>query len=262
MAFSGEHMIVKKEGAIGWLIFNNPEKRNSFTEDMWNDMAEALDDFQADPAIRVVIYRGAGGKAFCAGADLKSQARRLEGPEAIRSFADSGARARDAQDRFRKPVISMIEGYCIGGGLAIAMRSDIRIGNQTSRYGIPAAKLSFAYPLESIEALTHLVGPGHAKAILFGARQMDAAEAFRIGLIDYLVPDAELETYVRSFAGEVAQNAPLSIAHSKLVIDMVTHGRVDAEKIRASGAHCQNSADCVEGITANKEKRKPVFTGK
>jgi enoyl-CoA hydratase/carnithine racemase len=262
MAFVGDKIIMKKEGGIAWLIFNNPEKHNSFTEDMALDVAEALDDFQADPAIRVVIMRGAGGKAFCAGADLRSQARRLDGADKVRSFVDAGTRQRDALANFKKPIVAMIEGYCIGGGLMIAMRADIRIANKSSSYSIPAAKLSFAYPLEAIQALTHLVGPGHAKAILFAARRFSAEEARDIGLIEYMLPDAELEDFVRKFAGEIAENAPLSIAHSKMIVNMVTDGTMDDEKIRTSGAACMASADTREGIIANKEKRKPAFTGK
>lgn len=262
MAFSGERMIMRKDGAIGWMTLNNPEKRNSFTEDMLLDMAHILEDFEADPAIRCVVMRGAGGKAFCAGADLKSQARHLDGPEAVRSYADAGQKATAAQANFKKPLIAMIEGFCIGGGLAFAMRADIRIANDVSRFGIPAAKLSFAYPFEAIQNLTQLVGSGHAKAILFGGRQMDSAEALRIGLVDFVVPAAELEDYVREFTSEIAANAPLSIAYSKMCVDMVTQNKVDIAKLREVAAATQGSADCAEGIRANREKRTPAFIGR
>jgi enoyl-CoA hydratase len=179
-----EKLIGRKEGAIGWMIFNNPERRNAVSLDMWRAIPDVIAAFETDPEVRVVVFTGAGDKAFVSGADISQfEAERTDATAEARYSGASGA-ANAAMAGLSKPSIAMIRGYCIGGGLAVALQTDIRICETGSRFAIPAARLGLGYGFGGVKALIDIVGPAIAKEILFTARQFDAQEALRVGLVN------------------------------------------------------------------------------
>lgn len=262
MKLDTDKMIAEKDGGIGWLIFNNPERRNAMSLEMWQATATILDDYARDPAIRVVVMRGSGDKAFVSGADISQFESRRANAEAAAQYASISKAGAKAMETLEKPLIAMIRGFCIGGGLAIAMRADIRIASEDSQFGIPAAKLGIAYAADSVRALVSLVGPAQAKTILFTGRFIDAPKALNLGLINEMVAVDALEATVRDLAATISVNAPLSIKASKQTIDGLVSGTLDAALSARLTDECFNSADYAEGRRAFMEKRKPVFAGR
>jgi enoyl-CoA hydratase/carnithine racemase len=257
-------MLAAKDDGIGFITFNQPDKRNAMSIEMWQGLAEILDDFAADDGVRVAIMSGAGDKAFVSGADISQfEKRRADADgEAAYAAATGGGRARLAA--FPKPLIASIRGYCLGGGLAIAMQADLRVAARTAEFGVPAARLGIAYAFEGLRTLVQLVGPAHARMLLYTGRRIPADEAARIGLINQVVEDDALAATVTELARTIAGNAPLSIAASKLCINSVLQDPADRdfEAIARAGRACLDSADYREGRTAFMEKRKPRFTGR
>jgi enoyl-CoA hydratase/carnithine racemase len=254
----------EKTGAVGWLTFDNPAKRNAMSLEMWEQLAAILQDFQADAAIRVVVLRGAGERAFVSGADISQFGAARADAEAAARYDAAAGRSRQWLARLDRPLIAMIRGYCLGGGLGIAMQADLRFAAEDARFGIPAADLGVAYSTDSLRRLVGLVGPAAAKDILFSARQLDAAEALRLGLVSRVVPAEALEETVRGYATLVATKAPLTLRASKLMIDelLKPESAQDAEAMRRLVAACFDSADYAEGRRAFLEKRRPVFQGR
>jgi len=256
-------LLGRRDGQIGWMTFNNPERRNAISLDMWAGIPRVIEAFEADPEIRVIVLAGAGEKAFVAGADI-SQFETSRGDAASDSvYTGDANRASAALVHTPKPTIAMIRGYCIGGGLGVALTCDLRICADDARFAIPAAKLGLGYRLDAVRELVDVVGPSYAKEILFTGRQFDAQEALAMGLVNKVVPVAELETTVRSYAGMMGQNAPLTIKASKMAVREVLR---DAERRRtaevdAAVKACFDSADFREGRRAFMEKRPPVFRG-
>src|SRR5690348_5456682 len=214
-------IIARCEGGVGTVIFNNPEKRNALSIEMWGGMGTALERFDADPDVRAVVLRGAGGKAFISGADISQFEERRSTEAKAAEYSGITDRAWAALAGTRKPVIAAIEGYCIGGGLAVAMKADIRIATRDSVFGVPAARLGIAYPIESIRDLINLVGPSEAKWILFTGRQLDAPEALRIGLISRVVERGALDAAISELTNTLAENAPLSMQAAKATVDQI-----------------------------------------
>ena len=186
-------MLSRKEGGVGYLIFNNPERHNAVSLDMWEAAAGILADFAADKAIRVVVLTGAGGKAFVSGADISKFESERSSKEAIDRYNVAVDKANTAVYEFPKPTIAMIRGYCIGGGVGLALCCDLRICSDNSKFGVPAAKLGLGYGYNGIKKLVDVVGPSFAKEIFFTARQFTAAEALAMGLVNRVLPEAELE---------------------------------------------------------------------
>ena len=263
-AFAGGKMLAATEDGIGLITFNQPEKRNAMSIEMWEGLGTILDDFQQDPSVRVVILTGAGPKAFVSGADISQFEKNRSNADAQKEYdrLTSGGRAKLAA--FAKPTIARIRGFCLGGGLAIAMQTDLRIAAEDSQFGIPAARLGIAYGFDGLRKLVHLVGPAHARMILYTADRIDAHEAERIGLVNRVVPDEDLNDAVLDLARRIADAAPLSVAASKLTINEVLKDPADRdmEAIRRATATCFDSADYVEGRTAFLEKRRPRFQGR
>ena len=250
---------------IAWLVFNNPERRNAVSHQMWKTLPTLIDGLARDPRVRVIVLVGAGDKAFASGADISEFEGRFqlanEGAESARpdAFFAAGASIRSCA----KPTIAMIRGACVGGGLATALECDLRIADETARFAIPAAKLGIGYPFRAIQPLVALVGPAQAKAILFTGSQCGAEEALRTGLINEMVTCTKLLDRVREIAMTIARNAPLSIAASKLAIDNAVRDPVlrDMESVEAAVAAASASEDLKEGWRAFLEKRAPLFTG-
>jgi len=259
-----ERIIAEIDGPIGWLVFNNPARRNAVSLDMWQAIPEILGAYESDPAVRVIVLRGAGDKAFVSGADISEFEQNRSSPEAIARYEEIGTKAQAAIEQARKPTIAMIHGFCMGGGVGVALACDLRIASESARFGIPAARLGISYRLHGILRLIELVGPSFAKEIFYTARRFTAAEAHGMGLVNRVLPDGGLEEFVRSYAAMIGENAPLSLAAAKGIIAEATKpsDAIDRARCEALVRGCFNSEDYVEGRRAFMEKRKPVFRGR
>jgi enoyl-CoA hydratase len=263
-AHASGKMLGGKIDGVGLLVFNQPEKRNAMSVEMWDGMVEILEDFVADDSVRCVVLSGAGDKAFVSGADISQFDKQRSNSDAQQEYNRLTTAGREKLASFPKPVIGRIRGFCMGGGLGIAMQADIRISADDGQFGIPAAKLSIAYGFDMIRKLTDLVGPAHARMILYTGQRFDAKEAERMGLVNRVVPVAELDETVLKLASTIAINAPLSIRSSKLGVAaaMQDEGDRDMEGLAAISAQCFDSEDYREGRKAFMEKRAPVFKGR
>ncbi len=263
-AFANGKMLAARDGGIGLVTFNQPEKRNAMSMEMWSGLGDILEQFEADDSISVVVLSGAGDKAFVSGADISQFARNRNSADTHKEYDRITGIGREKFHNFSKPVIAKIHGFCMGGGLAIAMATDLRIGTPDSQFGIPAARLSVAYAPDSVKRLIDLVGPAHARMILYTARRIDGKEAERIGLINQCVEVEDLDSTVMGIARDITENAPLSVRASKLTITemLKDESQRDMVAIKAIGETCSNSADFKEGRTAFMEKRRPVFVGR
>jgi enoyl-CoA hydratase/carnithine racemase len=257
-------MLADKMDGVGVVTFNQPEKHNAISVEMWLGLAEILEDFEQDPSIRIVILTGAGTRAFVSGADISQFEQVRASANAQTAYDQHTAAGRQKLNTFSKPTIAQIRGYCLGGGLAIAMQTDLRIASPDSQFGIPAAKLGIAYGFDGLRQLVSLVGPAHARMILYTGARISAEEALRIGLINRIVPAEGLEAAVFELAHQIAANAPLSVAASKLSIDQVLldPDQRDLEQLQRAAAACFDSEDYREGRAAFLEKRPPVFKGR
>jgi enoyl-CoA hydratase/carnithine racemase len=258
-----DKMLSRKEGHVGFVTFNNPVRHNAVSLDMWETTAHILDDFARDPNIRAVVLHGAGGKAFVSGADISKFESERGTSEAIAKYGVAVERAHASIYEFPKPTIAMIQGYCMGGGLGLAICCDIRIADEHSRFAVPAAKLGLGYEYPGLKRLADVVGISFAKEIFFTARQFDVEEARLMGLVNRVVPAAEIEFYVKSYADTIANNAPLTIQGVKFTL-----GEVVKDESKRNLGHsyelvrqCFASNDYHEGRKAFMEKRKPFFTG-
>lgn len=263
MKLSTEKMLAEKDGAIGWMTFNNPARHNALSLDMWAAIPEILDEFEADDDIRVILLKGAGEKAFISGADISEFEKSRASEDAIAHYDEVAEGATRRLKNAAKPTIAMIRGYCIGGGLAVAISCDLRIAAEDSRFAVPAAKLGVAYRVGSLQSLMELVGPAFTKEIVLTARQFDAAEAHQMGLINRILPVAELEPGVRDLSDRIAGNAPLTLRNSKrMVAELLTPGGPDQARCDELVKECFASADYIEGRRAFMEKRKARFEGR
>ena len=258
-----DKMLSRKDGHVGWVIFNNPERRNAVSLEMWEATARILEDFGNDQDVRVVVLTGAGDKAFVSGADISRFENERANEEAVARYNQTVERANTAIYEYAKPTIAMIRGFCIGGGVGLALSCDLRICSDDSRFAVPAAKLGLGYPFHGLKKLVDVVGIAFAKEIFYTARQFDAEEARVMGLVNRVVPAAELEAYVAKTARTIAENAPLTIAATKFTIGEVVKDEAKRDLARADTMvkQCFKSSDYTEGRRAFMEKRPPVFTG-
>jgi enoyl-CoA hydratase/carnithine racemase len=258
-----DKMLSRKEGGVGIVTFNNPERHNAVSLDMWEATTEILNGFAADNDVRVVVLTGAGGKAFVSGADISKFGSERSTIEAVRAYNSKTDATYASIADFPKPTIAMIRGYCIGGGLGLATCCDLRIASDNSRFAVPAAKLGLGYGYTGLKRLVDIVGPSFAKEIFYTARQFDAEDARVMGLVNRVVPAAELETYVKSITDMISANAPLTIKAVKYTVGEIM--KDESKKNLARSAElveqCFASKDYTEGRTAFMEKRKPAFTG-
>ncbi|MCU1337301.1 MAG: carnitinyl-CoA dehydratase [Bryobacterales bacterium] len=231
--------------------------------DMWRAAAAVLDQFEHDSAVRVIVLTGAGGKAFVSGADISKFESERDTLEAVSAYNAAVDQFSKGLGECSKPTIAMIRGYCLGGGVGIAVCCDLRIANDAARFAVPAAKLGLGYGYTNVRRIMDLVGPQFVTEMLLTARQFDSAQAARIGLVNHVVPEAEIEKYVRDLAETIAGNAPLTIQAVKRIVREL---RRDAEKADVAACdalvkQCFESADYREGRQAFLEKRKPIFRG-
>jgi len=257
-----ERIIARKEGAVGWLIFNNPERRNAISVDMWEAIPTVLSQYEADPEVRVIVLAGAGDKAFVSGADISQFEKERSSADAVQRYEELAEGAAARLQGCDKPLIAMIRGYCLGGGMNIAVLCDIRIAADDARFGIPAAKMGLGYRASSMKNLVDTVGAPFAREIMITARQFTAAEAKQMGMVHHVVAVSDLETFTKKFCEDISANAPLTMKAAKRIIREIVSSDYDAEKCKAWVKECFDSADYKEGRKAFMEKRKPVFTGK
>jgi enoyl-CoA hydratase/carnithine racemase len=258
-----DKMLARKEGGVGILTFNNPERHNAVSLEMWEATKRILDDFATDDDVRVVVLTGAGGKAFVSGADISKFASERATLEASRAYNVKSDAAYSSVADFPKPTIAMIKGYCIGGGVGLAVCCDLRICSDNSRFAVPAAKLGLGYGYSGLKRLVDIVGASFAKEIFYTARQFDAHEAQAMGLVNRVVPTDELEAYVKSITDMICANAPLTIKAVKITVGETLKDESKRNLARSVELveQCFASRDYTEGRTAFMEKRKPVFTG-
>lgn len=257
-------MDVWREGALGWIVFDHPERRNAISEDMWREIPRAAAELAADDAVRVVLLRGAGDVAFVSGADISEFERIRTGGDAAGDYDALTDLAFAALSDLPKPVIALIHGFCVGGGLALALTADLRYASDDARFAIPAARLGLGYGEGGIRTLATLVGPSAAKEMLFTARLFDAGEALQRGLVNGVFPKAALEDSVRGTAQGIASNAPLTLRAVKRVLRELARdeGARDRTAIERAIRACFDSADYKEGIRAFLDKRRPEFRGR
>lgn len=253
---------VERDGPLGLLVLDNPARRNAIAAQMWHDLPPAVAQFAGDPAIRCIVVRGEGTDAFAAGADISEFEARRASEADVRSYEAQVDAAHRALEDSPKPVIAMIHGFCVGGGLAVALSCDLRYAGESARFAIPAARLGLAYGIAGLGKLVATVGHAAAREIMFTARRYDAGEALSMRLVHRVVPDAELPGLVREVGETLAANAPLTIAAAKSAINTLIAAQGDFTAARAMIDACMGSDDYAEGRRAFMEKRAPRFTGR
>jgi enoyl-CoA hydratase len=253
----------EKRGAVGWIVFDQPGKMNAINDAMWRAIPEAMARFDADREVRCVAIRGEGTRAFAAGADISQFEEIRDGQAAVGEYDDLLDRVLHAIQDSRKPSVALIHGFCMGGGLEVALACDLRYCGESAQFAIPAAKLGLAYNVEGHKRLMETVGHARAREIMYLGRRYGAQEAAAMGLVHRVLPDAELDAWVDGIIAALLENAPLAIANSKTILEeyVKSADAPDAEAMRAAMRRCAQSEDYKEGRRAFMEKRKPDFKG-
>jgi len=256
-----DKILTEKSGEIARIIFNQPEKRNAVSLEMWEAVEAAATRFAADDSVRILILSGAGGKAFVSGADVSKFESERASAEAVAHYNATTKRVYDLIEGFPKPTIAQIDGFCVGGGVALALSCDLRICGENSQFAIPAAKLGLGYGFEGINRLVNIVGPSFAKEIFFTARRFDAEEARMMGLVNRVVPADQVAQAAQDTAEMIAANAPMTVASVKYIVGQTVtdESKRDLDECAARVKACFDSADYIEGRRAFLEKRTPNF---
>jgi enoyl-CoA hydratase/carnithine racemase len=259
-----DHILVEQSGGIATVVFNRPQVRNAISLAMWGQIAEVAGRLGRDEAVRAILFRGAGEEAFASGADISEFKENRKDRASALAYNKVVEEAEVAIRNCPKPTVAMIFGFCMGGGMAIALACDLRFAAEGSRFGIPAARLGIIYDFDAVRQLVDLVGPAHAKDILYSARALRADEAFRIGLIQRLTPAPDLEKETLDYLKTVAANAPLSLRGAKAQMAAIFDGAnaMHREQMQTARLETFDSEDYKEGTQAFLEKRPPRFTGR
>ena len=259
-----DKMIAEKSDGIGWMIFNNPERHNAVSLDMWEAVIDIIADFEHDEAVRVVVVRGVGEKSFVSGADVSKFDDERAARNAVQRYDAVTEGAYSSLRASSKPTIAMIQGYCIGGGANLALCCDLRICSDTAKFAIPAARLGLGYGYTRVRRLLDVVSPAFAKEIFFTARQFGAEDARIMGLVNRVLPQGELEAYVTDYARQIAANAPLTVSSIKRIVGEALKDPMDRDLALCERLvrECFESEDYAEGRLAFAEKRKPSFKGR
>jgi enoyl-CoA hydratase/carnithine racemase len=244
-----DKILTEQSGEIARIIFNQPEKRNAVSLEMWEAVEAAVARFRDDASVRILILSGAGGKAFVSGADI--------------SKFESERASEEGVAHYNATTIAQIDGFCVGGGVALALCCDLRICGQGAQFAVPAAKLGLGYAFPGIKRLVDVVGPSFAKEIFFTARRFDAEEARIMGLVNRVVPDDKVAETAMDTARMIAENAPMTVASVKYIVGQTVtpESQRDLAECDARVKACFDSQDYIEGRRAFMEKRKPNFIG-
>ena len=261
---STERVKTRLDGQVLHIRFNNPVKHNALSLDMWDAVPTLLQNAEKDDNVRMVVFSGEGDKAFVSGADISQFEDLRAQKEAVKRYEQLAEAALQGIYEFSKPTVACIRGYCIGGGVNVAISCDIRVASSDSVFSIPATRLGLGYRFSAMKNLTQLVGPGYAKDIFFTGRRLDAAEALRIGLVNRIAEPAGMDALLAEYTSAITTGAPLTIKAGKRIIQEVLKlpADFDAEMCRRLILDCFESEDYAEGRKAFMEKRKAVFKGR
>jgi len=259
-----DEILVERRDHIATVVFNRPKMRNAFNLAMWTALPGIVDELTRDAGVRGIIFRGAGEEAFASGADISEFKEHRKDRATAEAYNARTAQAYHAIEACPKPTVAMIYGFCMGGAVAIALACDLRFTADTGKFAIPAARLGIVYGLHSVKRLTSLVGPAAAKDILFSARTFDAGEADHLGFVNRVLPAAELEAFTYGYLGKVADNAPLSVQASKVIVEAIADDGGLSRQAEIDRLHIAafESEDYREGTQAFMEKRRPKFVGR
>ncbi len=255
---------VRLEGAVLHIVFDNVARHNALSVDMWGAVPALLAQAAGDDRVRVVVFSGAGEKAFVSGADISQFEDQRAAKEAVTHYEALAESALMGIHHFPKPTIACIRGWCIGGGVNVAISCDIRLAASDAVFAIPAARLGLGYRASALKNLVDLVGPGPAKDLFFTARRIDAAEALRLGLVTRTCAVDGLPALLAAYTGSIGENAPLTVQAGKAIIGELLKPSpdVDLQRCQALILACFESEDYAEGRRAFMEKRKPAFNGR
>ena len=256
-------VLVETQPPIGFLTLNRPEQRNAMNLAVWEGLTRGAEKLDADPEVRAIVVRGSGDRAFGAGADIRELDEVRRDPARINHTLEMIERTMLAIENTDKPVIARVKGAALGGGCELAAACDLRIAADTATFGIPAGNLSIVITFQDTRRLIRLVGVGMAKEILMTGRTLDAHEALRIGLVNRVVPAADLARETAALAQTIAEKAPLSVAGTKRLSNRIARGEdiVSLFDGLEPARKAWNSKDFAEGIRAYLERRPPVFRG-
>ena len=257
-------ILVEREGCVARIVINRPERRNAVSIAAWQSLAASFDNLAADPQVRVIVLTGAGDRAFCAGNDISEFAEKRSTPEQVAAYDAVVEHAYEVIGNVEKPVVARVQGSAVGGGFELVQLCDLRIAAAGARFAMTPARLGLGYTLRDVQLLVDRIGAGAAREMLFTGRMFDAAEAQRMGFVNRVVPDGELDTAVDGCAAEIAANAPLSIRAIKVAIGEALKPPADRNRARcdALAAACNRSEDYREGRSAFAERRSPEFRGR
>jgi enoyl-CoA hydratase/carnithine racemase len=254
----GEPLVVTRDGAIAVLTIDRPEKRNAMTAAMWAALPGVLADLAHDAAVRVLVVTGAG-PSFCAGADISDLLSGGDPDDPMADVRRDNLAAQAALRNFPKPTVAMIRGHCIGGGVEIAASCDLRFTDPSGVFGVTPAKVGIVYTPSSTRALIDLVGPAMTKYLLFSGELIDADTALRSGLVDQVVPAADLEAEVHRFAEVLASRSALTQRATKEVVAALLDGDDGAATVAPWYRETIASGELAEGVAAFAERRPPRF---
>ncbi len=259
-----ERVLVHRDGSALHIVFNQPAKHNALSVAMWGAVPPLLAQAANDERVRLVVFSGAGEKAFVSGADISQFEDRRAAKEAVKHYEALAEDALMAIHGFAKPTLACIRGWCIGGGVNVAISCDIRIASSDATFGIPAARLGLGYRWSALKNLIDLIGVGPAKDLFFTARRIDAAEALRLGLVTRIAAPDQLPTLLAEYTTSIGDNAPLTIAAAKGIAGemLKPSSELDTERCRRLILACFESDDYAEGRRAFMQKRKPQFKGR
>lgn len=265
--FRGEitdQLIIERENRTGWITFNDPAKHNAVSFDMWAAIPQILKAFEDDVDIRSVVLTGAGDKAFVSGANISQFDALRTGVSAVKEYEVVAEAAQSSILNFSKPIIARIDGYCMGGGLNIALCCDIRLASQTSIFSIPAARLGLGYRFTAIQNLVRAAGIANALDVFITAAKFSANEAKDKGLVHTVCAKSQLNAVVGGYLEKINANAPMSVAAGKKMIRLLSDrsAHIDLDQMKMLALQCFESDDYKEGKAAFAQKRQPDFKGR